>query len=167
MASVLVDITSNCLRSRRAVYNALSSFLCLRFATACIADPSNFFPQEKITVQHQYQSLIPFTQLLQMPFNLQVIHEKYESFKDLSEKMIDRYEEIFNFVLSINDLVEEPQYPKFNQNEIDKALSNILSHIQQGRDVFCSNYNQLFEMDNDKSSTSQSLMTLFSRFFEG
>ncbi|OHT10016.1 GTPase-activator protein [Tritrichomonas foetus] len=164
MACVLKSVTATMLRSRHAVFNALSSFLCLRFSTAIIADPLGF--DEKGRPPKDLQNIsIPFAQLLQLPFNLQPMSDRYTYLGSLNEQIIDRYEEIYNFVVAVAETKEQVNYEKPSKNEVEAAIRRLLGIINESRSHFIAKYTEYYENDTDHTASAFAMSEFISRLF--
>ena len=162
MASVIKTITATRLRSKHAVFNALSSFFCLRFSTAIIADPNGYDSTIDPTVT---ATTVPFAQLLQLPFNLQPMTERYNYLGKLNEKIIDRYEEIYNYVLTIADIDHPVEYRKPSHDEVVTAIKKVMEMLNQNRPQFVMKYTELYENDSDHSASSFAMSDFITKLF--
>lgn len=162
MASVLKTITATRLRSKHAVFNALSSFFCLRFSTAIIADPNGYDSTIDPTVT---ATTVPFAQLLQLPFNLQPMTERYNYLGKLNEKIIDRYEEIYNYVLTIADIDHPVEYRKPSHDEVVTSIKKVMEMLNQNRPQFVMKYTELYENDSDHSASSFAMSDFITKLF--
>lgn len=146
MASVLKTMTITLLRTKHAVFNALSNFVCLRYTTAIVTNPAEFDRDGKQTKDMTGIS-VPFAQLLQIPFNLQPLTERYGYLGDFNEKIIDRYEEIYNFVIAVADINEKVEYPKPSKEELHKAIERLLKNISETKEAFLRRFKDFSEND--------------------
>ena len=168
MAFVLKSVTATVLRSRHAVFNALSSFLCLRFTNAVITDPQAFDPTMPTPVNLATIN-IPFATLLQIPFNLQPLTDRYSKLSSISDKIITRYEEIYNFVLDSAKVEEDKgvHYERPPKEDVEKGVINILKEIAPNKDKFMRRYMELYQSESEKSGAtfamSQFIYQLFSK----
>lgn len=163
-ASVLKSITATRLRTRHAVFNALSSFFCLRFSTAIIANPTDFDSDAK--PKDVSNVLVPFAQLLQLPFNLQPFSERYFYLGDLKDKIIDRYEEIYNYVVTIADINEPVEYEKPSDDVVHKSIYKLMEILAGNRANFVAKYTELYENDNDHSASSYAMSDFITKIFK-
>jgi len=157
IASLLKICTSLVLRSKHAVFNALSSFMFLRFFTPAIVAPQNVVPEEK-TAPNAKVTTVPFSRLIQLPFNLQQIPiDKYPHLKKLNEELYNKYADIYNFAMDIAEYDKAAKYDKTTDEEAlqaSKALLITISKEKNQRNTFIRRIKDLSEKEDEKSSVS-------------
>lgn len=165
MAYLLKSYTEIWFRELRASYSALCHFYCLRFVVASLTDPQ-LFNDKQIVIKNLQKNIIPFVQLLQRPFNLQVIDQKYPNLTQLSDQMIDRYEDVVNFVFSLAEPQYAPNYPIYTEAEVNESLEFVIQHISNDPIEFSKAYDEMYQADSNLSGASFSLIQLMNTYFE-
>lgn len=164
-AAVLQNAVFLVLQSKHSVFNVLSSFMCLRYSNAILADPSHYkglnIPEDQLR-----NISIQFAQLLQSIFNLQLISERYEYLTDINEKIITRYEDIYNFVISIANFNKEVVYPKFSDSEKRESLINLMICVSKNHKAFNQRYKNLYDNGTTKSASVLAMSNLFIKMFQ-
>lgn len=142
-ASILKALSAARFNDKNATFNTLSGFFCLRFVTALLANPPSFDSQ--IEMKHDVSvSAIPFSQLLQIPFNLVELGGRFLKFADWNEsieKII--FPKLEKFVYSIADLEQQPVYPPPSKQTLKKQLEFVLEVISRNHKNFEIRYNYL------------------------
>ncbi|KAH0794358.1 GTPase-activator protein [Histomonas meleagridis] len=138
-------------QTRRAVFNILCGFFCLRFMTASLLSPSSFEP-DMILQSDKSLTLIPFAQILQALMNLETLENQFD-FDPQTEKnirvMLCR---IYNFVMEIPELDgKEIHYKVPTELETMESLEELLELIADKKNEFVSNYKNLMADTNDMS----------------
>ncbi|OHT12924.1 GTPase-activator protein [Tritrichomonas foetus] len=165
ITNVLKSVTATTLRSRRAVYNALSSFLCLRFSTAIIADPLGYDERGRQPVDMQKIS-VPFAQLLQLPLSLQPISERYNHLAKLDDQIIGRFEEIYNYVVSMSECFQPVFYDKPGKDDVIAAIKRIMGLLNSQRSQFVHRYRELYENDTDNTASAYAMSEFITKLFK-
>ena len=164
-ASVLSTNVAIRLKTKHSVFNALSSFMFLRYTNAIIANTSYYEKGERSNEEIHKISL-EIAQLLQLPFNLQLISERYDYLSVVSERLLDRYEEIYNFILSLGNFNKTVEYPKPTKQQCMQSLANIMKYASTGKEVFAKRYSELYNNDNKSTASSLALASLISHLFK-
>ncbi|KAH0787998.1 GTPase-activator protein [Histomonas meleagridis] len=166
MANVLRSQVSLVLKTKHAVFNALSSFFCLRFSNAVISNP--FYYEKKGRTDIEIHKIsVQFTQLLQLPFNFQLISDRYEYLQELSEQIVDRFEDIYNFVIGISDfkVTEKVKYPKPRKKECDEAIKRLMGYASAGKELLVERYRKLYDGEEQRAAASFAVSNLLSKMF--
>ena len=182
MASILRSMTAITLRSKHAVYNGLSGFFFLRFFTPALVAPEDIDPKFKYTIPNQSEpddqtikktravTTIPFSQIIQLPFNLQpILFEKFPRLIDLNKELVHKYSQLYNFLMAMSEY-DKPtaEYEKPSDEEADEAVTWILHEIgksEQARKQFIKGVNDLYEKEDEKTSVSFMLAYILHQCF--
>ena len=165
VCSVLKSCATTTLRTRRAVFKALSSFLCLKFMTMVIADPSLFDPTTQMTHMRQV-AVVPFAQMLQVPLSLHEIADRYPGTDTLSNLIVDRYEDIYNFVLGAAHLDQPVLYAAPSEAACNQALMRLMETLSTAREEFMDRYVDVYENDWDQSGASFAMSDFIAKMFK-
>lgn len=156
-ASILKTFSAVKFNQKQASYNSLSGFFCLRFLTSILSDPCQFDPNYQIKTE-QLSNLIPFSQLLQKPLNLDLFTGQFEAYSR-NNNLLKRhvFPKLVNFVFSIADLPSEPaKYEIPKPEQLRQSLELISQHLSASKVKFGNKYNQFLTnsfFKNTKSST--------------
>lgn len=167
-ASILKACSISRFNSKQATFNTLSGFFLLRFVTAIIGDPKAFDPNIELPNYDQIGIFIPFSILIQMPFNLSPISGKFECFNTWNAWLQQNYyDAIIDFVYSIADYTEPAEYEHPSQEVLYESLETILRCTSQNHEAFANRYKSLMNSD-DKWSEALSwyLCSFVSSFFK-
>ncbi|EAX88543.1 GTPase-activator protein, putative [Trichomonas vaginalis G3] len=168
LASILKICTAVVLRSKHAVYNALSSFMYLRFFTPAIVTPGNVIKDARPVPEFKTTTL-PFSQLVQLPLNFQQFSmPKYEHLKKLNEDIMNRYAEIYNFTMEIAEYDRQAAYEQATDKEAFDATLWIVEHIAKSnsKKEFFKRVNEFREKEDEKTSVSFMLAAILANCFK-
>ena len=169
IASILKICTSQVLRSKHATFNALSSFMFLRFFTPAIVSPGNVVQGEK-PPENSKVTTVPFSRIIQLPFNLQQIpKEKYPHLQKLNEKIFEKYADIYNFAMDVAEYNEAAKYEKTTEEDAINAIKEIITTIAKdktSRITFIRRINDLSESEDERSSVSFLFGNILTQCFE-
>lgn len=157
-ASILKTFSAVKFNLKQASYNSLSGFFCLRFLTSILSDPCQFDPNYQIKTE-QLSNLIPFSQLLQKPLNLDLFTGTFESYSR-NNNLLKRhvFPKLVNFVFSIADLPPEPaKYEIPNPEQLKQSLELILQHLSVSKIKFGNKYNQFLTNSFYKSTKNSAI----------
>ena len=149
IAKILKSVMVSHFPSRRAVYNALCGFFCLRFVTLLFLDPKSADESLELNSDPS-KSLIPFAQILQLLFNLQTVTDRYQ-FSQKRQKLILKYlAEIFNFVMDLPEFEgSHIIYPSIEESNYYNSLSIILNEILLKKNDIDLIYKKLLNNENN------------------
>ena len=164
MAAVLKCLAATTFRKKRVVFSAVSSFLCIRFMSAVIADPESFSPSFVMTPEHQSR-VVPFAELLQAPLGLQRLFDRFDYAAFLETRIMDRYDEIYDFVIGNSSISVIPRYPVPSEESCRRALLRLMKKLGDVRENFISRYMDIYDNDTDKSGVSFAMATLIHSMF--
>ncbi|OHT05316.1 GTPase-activator protein [Tritrichomonas foetus] len=154
IASILRSFTSIRFNDKIATFNSLSGFFCLRFITALMTDPTNFDTKFILEEDTQRMIMVPFSQLLQMPLNLTLLHNKMERFSEWNERISSHvFPQLMQFVYSLGDYKKKPEYPPPSPETLKSSLELVLQTISSNKTKFQDRYNQLLRDRNEKWPT--------------
>lgn len=162
LAAVLLNGASTILRTRRGVYNALSSLLFLRFTSAMITDPSKF---EEFDVNDNKYTILCST-LMQQIFSLQFIGEKFQHLSGIGTTILDRYGEIIDFTYKVADFHEIPEYDVPSDAEVHDSLVTLLRIVSQSRENFIQQFTEIYENDVDRTGPAFAISNFLSHLFQ-
>ncbi|KAH0801286.1 GTPase-activator protein [Histomonas meleagridis] len=164
-ASVLRNSVFLVLKTRHAVFNALSMFICSRYTTAILADPANY-EVAGVPKSRSRNTSIQFTQLLQQMFNLQPLSERFDYLSTVNEQIMNRYQEIYNFVVSIANYDQQVEYPKPTETEKQKSLLNLIGCVAKSSEVFTKRYKEVSENNAKLSAAGFAMSNMFIKMFQ-
>ena len=164
MSAVLKCTASTTFRKKKTVFNAVSSFIYIRFISAVIADPQSFDKNFEMTPDHQ-SKVVPFAELLQAPLGLQRLYDRFEYAAFLENRIMDRYDEIYDFVMNSSIMENLPAYPVPPQEQCRRALHRLMQKLSEVRENFISRYTEIYDNDTDKSAASFAMANLISSMF--
>ena len=175
LASILRSMTAITIRTKHAVFNALSSFFFLRYFTPSIVSPKNVdpgyefnFPAGNLITPKN--TILPYSQLIQAVFNMQPIStEKFPHLAKLNDEVATRYNELYNFLMAISEY-EKPiaEYEKTTDENADKAIKWIIVQIgsdPKARKAFIQRVKDLSEKEDEKTSVSFMLAHILAQCF--
>lgn len=166
-ASILKGLSAARFNDMNATFNTLSGFFCLRFVTALLANPSCF--DETVVLKNNVSvTAIPFSQLLQIPFNLVELGGRFERFEDWNEEILNTiFPKLQNFVYSVADLDEQPVYQSPSKAVLKEQLEFVLDVISRNHKNFETRYNYLKNNQNDQYPIAGwSIGTFLMNFFK-
>jgi hypothetical protein len=148
LASVLKSCSAIRFNLKTATYNTLSLFFFTRFVTAIFANPSSFDPTFKSKTDARAfltTKSIPFSQMMQTPFNRLPLNKKYEPLQSLNAKLAEPY---FGQLSAFLNKVAEapaapPNYTKPSQEQLVESLSFILERVCRNYDALAAKYSEL------------------------
>ncbi|KAH0795331.1 GTPase-activator protein [Histomonas meleagridis] len=166
-ASILKSFSAVKLNSKQASYNSLSGFFCLRFLTSILADPIQFDSNYEIKTE-QIKVLIPFSQLLQTPLNLNLFSGKFDSFAHNNNLLIKHFfPRIVKFVFSIADLPSEPpKYEVPTPEVLRQSLELIMEHLGNVHLKFGQKYKQFAEKSSEFTNIGWNIGAFLMSFFK-
>jgi hypothetical protein len=164
IGALLSSYTATRFRTRRCVYSAVSNFLCSRFMCAAMTDPSLVDSSFVLHPTHAHV-VVPFAQLLQVPFALQPLGERWGNLCALNGDLVGKFETIYNFVMSATVIDHPPSYAKPTSEEVQMALQRLLEKISAGREPFIRKYTDLYENDCDRTASSFAMADLIAKLF--
>jgi hypothetical protein len=164
VGALLSSYTATVFRTRKCVYDAVSDFLCVRFICETMADPSLVDPTFVVTKPHM-DIVAPFAELLEVPFRLELLGNKWGELILLNTELIGKYETIYNFVMSASVADRAPVYAKPSGDATDSALRRLLENISIARESFVRKYTDLYEKDCDKTASSFAMAELIAKLF--
>lgn len=169
IGSLLKNITATVLRTKHAVYNALSSFMFLRFFTPALVTPGNVIKDAKPDPNAK-KTTIPFSQLIQQPFNFQQFSTpKYDHLKQLNEEIMNRYAEIYNFAMEVAEYDRPAEYEQCSEKEADEATLWLLQTIANNpasRKEFIKRVKEFRETEDEKTSVSFMMAIILQQCFK-
>ena len=138
-------------QTRRAIFNALCGFFCLRFMTAEVLDPLAVEPDMKLQTDPSL-TLIPFAQILQIIMNLQTLEDKFDFDAETEKSLRIMLCRIYNFVSEIPEMDgKEVKYPVPTRSETIESLEEILGLIADKKEEFLKYYKYIISDQNDVS----------------
>lgn len=145
IARILKDVMVAHFPSRRAVFNALCGFFCLRFVSLLFLDPKSV--DDSIVLQSDSsKTLIPFAQVLQLLFNLQTVTDRYTFSKKKQKAILVALGEVFNFVMGLPEIdASHIIYPSVDESEYYTSLHAIMTEVVNKKNEVDLVYNQLME----------------------
>jgi hypothetical protein len=154
--------------NKQATYNTLNGYICLRFITAVIADPVLFRPGSEEFSPELMRILMPFSQLLQTPVNLAPLDERFEIFSAWNPRLVKHiWPKLIQFVFSVADCREKPNYPPPQDFEVMKALSTVLGLLSANFQKFKQEFNKVTdEAAGQFHPIGWSLAAFIAGFFE-
>jgi hypothetical protein len=171
MASILRIFSGIRFNSKRATYNTLSLFFFTRFVTATFANPTTYDPTYKSKTDPRsflIKVTIPFSQMMQSPFNRLVLSKKYEPYQSLNQRLTQTYfPRLYDFLIRVAEAPSEPvRYDPPTQAQLLDSLAFILEKTWKGYDQLATNYSDLMSNPARNPPISWSLAAFFMRFFK-
>ena len=117
-----------------------------------------------MTPDHQ-SKVVPFAELLQAPLGLQRLYDRFEYAAFLENRIMDRYDEIYDFVMNSSIMESLPAYPVPPQEQCRRALHRLMQKLSEVRENFISRYTEIYDNDTDKSAASFAMANLISSMF--
>ena len=153
ICSILKQIAALRFNSKEAVFNAISAFFCLRFVTPILVDPSNFDENIKFDEKFKSSVMVPFSQLLQMPLNLTLLHSKMQVFSKWNERLKNHmFPKLKTFIYSLCSITEIPEYSAPSIEELQKSLDIVFQIITSNRENFNKRYRELLNNKDGRLS---------------
>jgi hypothetical protein len=109
-----------------------------------IADPVLFRPGSKEFSPRLMRIFMPFSQLLQTPVNLAPLDERLEIFSAWNPRLWKHIlPKLVQFVFSVANYREKPNYPPPQDFEVTKALSTVLGLLSANFQKFKQEFNRV------------------------
>jgi hypothetical protein len=171
LASVLKSLAVLRFNSKVATYNTLAGFICLRFITAVIADPSVFRPEAESEAgsfsPELMRMLMPFSQLLQTPINLMPLEDKFAPYAAWNARLEKHvWPKLVKWVLSVGDIIETPEYKAPSKEQVFDSLALVLTAISRNFSKFRTHYETFAAQPGKSHPITWSMATLFIKFFQ-
>lgn len=111
-----------------ATYNTIVGFYCLRFFNAIFSSPTGF--DSTLHLQHR-ETLIPFSQLLQLVFNRMPLTGKWEGYSSWNNRLEHHtFPQMTNFILSLCDIGSDSPKPNYKYPD-DERLGYCLQFVME------------------------------------
>jgi hypothetical protein len=147
LAAILKSQAIIMFNNKQATYNTLNGYICLRFITAVIADPVMFRPDTEQFSPELMRVLMPFSQLLQTPVNLAPLDERFEIFSAWNPRLEKHvWPKLIEFVLSVSNCRDKPNYPPPQDFEVMKALGTVLGLLSANFPKFRREFDRVREV---------------------
>ncbi|KAH0788685.1 GTPase-activator protein [Histomonas meleagridis] len=166
MASILKHISGSKFNQKQATFNTLSGFFCLRFITAIMASPQTF--DETLDLKNPIPNVfIPFSQLIQMPFNMMPLSGRYAEMSAWDDELYnDIFPNLMNFVFSVAELNEQPKYEPPKPEELRQALEYVLERISINSVKFKERYSVITQTQTNYPVVGWNIGTFLLNFFK-
>jgi hypothetical protein len=170
LASILKMFSAVRFNSRRTTYNSLSLFFFTRFVTATFANPVSYdagFASKTDSRAFLAKVTIPFSQMMQSPFNLLPMAKKYEPFQSLNGQLNDIFfPKLYEFLMRVADPpAEPPEYEKPDEARLGVALNYLLEKTWRAYDQVVGKYTERLASAGGNAPISWSVGSFFMRGF--
>ncbi|KAH0786566.1 GTPase-activator protein [Histomonas meleagridis] len=167
LASILKSISGARFNQKQASFNTLSGFFCLRFITAIMASPQTF--DESLNLKNGISDVfIPFSQLLQMPFNMMPLSGRHAEMAKWDDELFnDIFPKLMNFVFSVAELNEQPKYDPPPPEVLRQSLEYVLEKISVNNVKFKNRYDEVTQNKSNYSAVGWNIGTFLMNFFNG
>jgi hypothetical protein len=170
MASILKMFSAIRFNTRRATYNTLSLFFFTRYVTAIFANPPTYdeaFKPKSDPRAFLIKITIPFSQMMQTPFNRLTMTKKYEPLQSLNDKLTNVYfAKLSDFLLQVADTPKEPvAYPPPSKEQLNTSLNYILDRAIKSYDQLAAKYSETLANPTRYTPVAWSVGSYFLQFF--
>lgn len=141
LGQILKFIVASRFNDFGATYNTVMGFFCLRFFNAIFSNPQGYDSNIELHGQST-QTLIPFSQLLQLVFNRMPLTGKWEQYSKWNQRLTHHtFPQLTNFIMSLCDLNEVPTYQPPTEERLREALQIVTNTIASAPEAFSAQYN--------------------------
>jgi hypothetical protein len=171
MASIIRAATGLRFNSKRTTYNALSLFFFTRFVTAIFANPASFDEEFRSKTDPKVflpKVSIPFSQLMQTPFNRLPLSKKYDTLECLNAKLVSVYlPKLYKFLMDVATVPAQPvHYDPPDQAKLTESLEFLMEITAKGYDQFAKTYREGCERPGRNPPIAWSIAIYFLKFFQ-
>lgn len=171
VASILKMAAISRFNKLQSAFYAISSFIFLRFFSAYLVNPTKIDPQSDFPSEVLSKIIIPFSQILQSPFNLKPFSQKYEPLQEFNEDLQKNfYGKFLQFVLSIGDPPEEEvRFTPPSEERFKDCLRIVMKSVGKRPQTFREVYQDYYDKENQQKLSQPGALAaaaFFESFFQ-
>ena len=166
LASIVRSCATSRFNNKQATYCALSGFFNLRYICPFFTNPKTYTTEIGTEDNILKETLVPFSGLLLHLCNLCPMSGRFEPFATWNPKLSSLYfPDLVNFVLSIGDIDEQPEYEAPSDGQLREALLRVVAQINKSHDAFVRVYNEIADSSDHAAVVKWNISAFINSYF--
>ena len=166
IASILRACATSRFNSKMGTYCTLSGFFNLRYMCPFFTNPTVYTTELQISENIIQQTLVPLSGLLLHIANLCPMAGRFEPFSVWNTKLKERhFPDLVNFILSIGDINEQPEYEPPSDERLREALLRVVSQMSKSHEAFFRVYNEIAESSDHGTIVKWNFAAFLNSYF--